>query len=105
MTVNGSLVDTQDFLEPSSSSFLIYNENFADEFSGIADFGPVMPTGLSSQELHYNLRFHQYYSPLTGSEARSFRLIMEIPEPTTAALGVVGAACFLVLMRKREQRN
>ena len=101
MTVDGNVVNTLDFATMSSSKFLAFNNSFGDDFSGVADFGPIMRAGLSRQELHFNLRFNEYFSPATDTEARTFRLIMEIPEPATYVLGVFAAASLLAGYRRR----
>ena len=89
MTVDGVVINTPDFVTQSASRGpraspglnLTYNGTSIEGFGGIADFGTVMPTGLSLRELHHNLAVHTYSTPATGSEERTFRLIMEVPEP------------------------
>ena len=104
MTVDEITVDTSDFATSINERFLIFNNSFGDGFKGIADFGAIMPKGLSSQDLHFYFSMNQYRSPDTGSDLRTFRLVTAIPEPTAMTLGILFATCMLVMTRKHAQK-
>ena len=52
MTVDGVVVDTDEFLTTASSQLLVYNGDATGGLQGVVDFGPVLPTGLDSPEVH-----------------------------------------------------
>lgn len=100
--VEGATVNTEDFIEHFSEGRTIrFNQNYSSSFGGLADLGTVMPLGLSSEEIHAQLGLHQYSSPATGTGNRTFRLIMEIPEPSPIVLVCIGMVAFVASRRER----
>ena len=103
MSVNGETVATLDFVSNTNDNRLTFNDTFADSFSGVADFGPILPSGLSRQELYGFLARHWYRSPDTGDGSRTFRLLMAVPEPSTLLLGATGIVGLLAITRNTRR--
>ncbi len=92
MTVDGVVVQTDEFLAVASSRYLTYKGGGAtDGFQGVIDFGPVLPAGLDSPALHKVFYSDWYSSPNTTLSRRVFRVLVVVPEPASVVIALVVA--------------